>query len=168
MAVALIIRLLCLAIVALAIVLSLGGCDTAKPTLSDPLPVTIRGRTFRLELAMTDADRIQGLSDRRELAADGGMLFVFPSQQPLAFVMRRCYVPIDVIFLDGGGRVVNTHAMQVEPEATFDDDATLRPYPSDWPAQFAIELKGGTLKSLELRRGEKIDLPLEELKRNAR
>ena len=55
--------------------------------------VTIKSETFTLELALDDASRLQGLSDRAEIAEDGGMLFVFPREEKREFVMRRCLVP---------------------------------------------------------------------------
>ncbi len=142
-----------------------GACSKVDPPL-DVQRVTISGRTFTLELALDDDARFGGLSNRAEIAADGGMLFVFPQPRPLSFVMRQCLVPIDLIFLDAGGRIVATHAMQVEPYDT--PEAQLTAYPSEWPAQFAIELRGGTLEALNLTTGHRIDLPTEALKRRAR
>ncbi|MEX0775247.1 MAG: DUF192 domain-containing protein [Phycisphaeraceae bacterium] len=145
------------------------GCSRAA---APPAPhashqrVTIKGHTFNLELALDDASRYQGLSDRPEIAPDTGMLFVFPRPRVLEFVMRRCLVPIDLIYLDPGGRVINTHQMAVEP---YDrPDAELVHYASDWPAQFVIELRGGTLAQLQLKPADRIDLPVESLKARAR
>jgi hypothetical protein len=50
------------------------GGDTkvaAGPKFED---VTLDGKTYKLELALDDATRFHGLSDRTEIAADGGML----------------------------------------------------------------------------------------------
>lgn len=155
----------------LALALTLSGCSDASPALSTPLTVDINGRRFHLELALTPQAQVQGLSDREEIAADGGMLFVFPREKPLGFVMRRCPVPIDVIFLGPTGRVLNWHEMQVEPPEVRDDpsrERDLKLYTSDAPGQFAIELKGGTTRTLGLKKGQKIELPLETLKTNAR
>ena len=70
------------------------------------LEVTIKGETFNLELALDEATRIQGLSDRPEIPADGGMLFAFTDEKIRAFVMRRCLVPIDIAYLNAQGEVV--------------------------------------------------------------
>lgn len=142
------------------------GCDQADPMVDEILRVSIGGRSFDLELAMSDATRVKGLSDRESIPTDGGMLFVFPQARPLSFVMRRCLVPIDIIYLDPAGRIVRTYAMQVEPYDT--PESRLRRYDSGNTAQFAIELAGGTLDSLNLSLGQKIDLPVESLKQRAR
>lgn len=133
---------------------------------NNTLEVTIKGETFNLELAMDDATRLQGLSDRDEIAAHGGMLFVFPDEKIRAFVMRRCRVPIDIAYLDAQGEVVWMYAMQVEPDPNA-PDYRLRQYNSNYPAQFAIEVRDGTLRRLGLRQGDRIDLPLEDLKGRA-
>jgi len=128
--------------------------------------IEINGEVFTLELAMTDATRLQGLSDRDSIPADGGMLFVFPSEKPRAFVMRRCLVPIDIIFLSPGGKVLATHAMQIEPADRPEDE--LKRYASGGKTAFVIELAAGSLERLGLEVGDPLELPLLELKRRAR
>jgi len=169
-------------VLALLVTLVLGtpGCGKAgeatdgnaakqdKPAETTPKTQTveINGHTFELELALDADAREQGLSDRKEIAADGGMLFVFPRPTvgQASFVMRRCYVPIDLIYIDDDGYIDSIHRMKViEPVggAQWRDPST--GYPSAGSIQFVIELKGGTLDKLKLRRGDKIDLPREKL-----
>lgn len=164
---------------------------SGKGTTSEPKKetVSIGGRTFRLELAVDDKTRFKGLSGREEIAPDGGMLFAFPRpMQRLFFVMRDCPVPIDIIFLDGTGRIVAMHAMQPEPPRT-DEEKVLSPsrpgqpewawvnadyenrlkrYPSRHDAQFVIEIKGGLLEELKLEEGQRINIDTRRLARLAR
>lgn len=128
--------------------------------------VEIKGETFTLELAMTPDARFQGLSGREEIAADGGMMFVFPAERELQFVMRDCLVPIDIIFLGPGGKVLAAHAMQVEPAHTPENE--LKRYGSNGKSPVAIELAGGSIERLGVEVGEVMDLPIRELKRRAR
>jgi len=130
------------------------------------IEVAIKGQVFKLELALDDATRFQGLSDREDIPEDGGMLFVFPDAQVRHFVMRRCLVPIDIAFLDTKGEVVWMHAMQVEPDPEA-PDYRLKHYSSHYPAQFAIEFREGTIRRLGLKQGDRIDLPLDSLKKRA-
>ena len=142
----------------------LAGCRQPVD-LQETLAVAIAGQTFHLELAVTSQARHQGLSDRPQLDAQGGMLFVFPMAREQTFVMRRCLIPIDLIFLDPTGRIIAMHAMKVEP---YDrPERLLTRYDSGWPAQFAIELQGGMIQRLGLKIGQHIPLPVEELKRLA-
>ncbi len=128
--------------------------------------VEIKGEVFALELALTPEARFQGLSHRAFIAPDGGMLFVFPQEAERTFVMRDCLVPIDILFLDPRGRVLNTHAMQNVPLGT--PESQLKRYPSDGKSSLAIELAGGTVERLGVEPGDTIDLPVLELKRRAR
>jgi uncharacterized protein len=141
------------------------GCGRAVDE-EKPLRVRIGDRDFHLELALTPQQRSQGLSDRLSMPDDGGMLFVFPDSAIRVFSMIRCHFPIDLIYLSPNGRIVDMHAMQVEPLDVSPRD--LQAYVSREPAQFAIEIHGGQLKDLGLRVGQQITLPLESLKGMAR
>jgi uncharacterized protein len=156
-------RLLGLCVLVILSALSF-GCQEEPEDFGDVLSVTIKGEAFELELALDDETRLQGLSDRPSIADNGGMLFGFSDEQNRAFVMRRCLVPIDIAFLNADGEVIWMHAMQVEDEPDVPDNR-LKPYISHYPAQFAIELKEGTIRRLGLSQGDRIDLPLDELKR---
>ncbi|MEO1237320.1 MAG: DUF192 domain-containing protein [Planctomycetota bacterium] len=146
---------------------ALAACssDTTADGL-DIRRVGIGGETFRLEVADTPEARFQGLSDRPEIAENGGMLFVFPDERERYFVMRRCLVPIDILFLAPDGTVLNTHAMRLEPPGTPEED--LERYASDGRTAIAIELAGGTIERLGVGPGDRVELPIRELKRNAR
>lgn len=135
--------------------LATAGCDE-NADASQSIAVRIEGRDFLLEPAFTPAKRFQGLSDRKHIADDGGMLFGFTDARVRQFVMRRCLVPIDIIFLTPTGRVIVTHAMQVEPYDT--PESQLKRYSSEWSAQFAIELQGGMVEKLGIQPGDRIDL----------
>lgn len=166
----------------LALFLLVSGCGKsdqasgpdAKPngknanTTLETETIQIKGQTFELELALDNESRKQGLSDRKEIAEDGGMLFVFTQLVPGQFVMRRCYVPIDLIYLDDDGYIDSMHHMQViEPIGGAQWNNPSRPYLSSGYIQYVIELKGGSIDKLDLKTGEKIDLPFESLQDRA-
>lgn len=132
-----------------------GQRDEAVATLK----VALDGHTFDLEPAMTAAARQQGLSGRESIDAEGGMLFVFPDDEVRVqgFWMKDCLVDIDIIFLDREGLITAMHHMPVEPPN--ERESPRRTYSSRRPAQFAIELKGGTLEGLNLKVGQRVDFP---------
>ena len=147
-----------------------GSKGSGRVVLDSQIPVKIKGRTFKLEVAATNEARIKGMGGRTEIPEDTGMLFVFPRATRLAFLMRDCTVPIDVIFLDPSGRITAIHTMPPEePRRPGEDDAAydarLKKYPSRFPAQYAIELLGGMASKLGLAAGEKIDLDIDRLSR---
>ncbi len=127
----------------------------------DVTDITINERTFAMELAVDDSTRLQGLSDRNEIAEDGGMIFVFTDSAPRQFVMRRCLVPIDIAYLNDRGAVIALHEMTVESPDTAERD--LKRYPSSGPARYVLEFRAGTLRALNLQPGTVIDLDHEAL-----
>lgn len=135
--------------------------------------LTIAGETFSLEVAADDASRERGLMGRTEIPTDEGMIFIFPRAERRSFWMGHCLIDIDVMFLNEAGRVVAVHAMTAEPpQGPNESDAAYRDrmpdYPSGAPAQFAIELRSGTIERLGIEIGDRIDLDFRRLKELAR
>jgi hypothetical protein len=151
-----------------AAALVVAAAARADSTAAERLPTasaTIGGERFELEVARDPVAQMRGLGGRSSIDAHGGMLFVFPAAQPLAFVMRDCPIPIDVAFLDAQGRVINVQVMTPEaPRAPGESapayEARLRSYPSALPARFALETAGGRLTQLGVRSGDQIELDL--------
>ncbi|MFK7790226.1 MAG: DUF192 domain-containing protein [Phycisphaeraceae bacterium] len=143
--------------------------NTLKQTApAKTIELTLKDQTFKLELAIDGESRTQGLSDRKSIADDGGMLFKFPSPVKTQFVMRRCYVPIDLIFIDDDGYIDSLHAMKViEPIGGARWKNPFTGYPTTGSILYAVELKGGKIAELGLKRGEKLALPETVLQLNA-
>jgi uncharacterized protein len=151
----------------LIILATLVGCGS-DPDSESGLPthtVFIKQKEFQLELALTPEHRATGLMGRTEIAANEGMLFVFPRQEPypteLSFWMKNCLVPIDLLFLDPAGQIIAIHKMEPQPPDT--PDRELISYSSNSPAQYAIELQGGRAANLGLQIGDVIELNFTEL-----
>jgi len=148
-----------------------GGSDLSSRTER----VTIHGETFTLELAADDASREKGLMHRTEIPDRGGMLFVFPDSKVRVqeFWMGNCPIDMDIIYLDGMGGVTATHHMKAQPPQQSDESddqysQRMPRYSSGYPAQFAIELKAGTLDRLKIGFDDRIALDLVNLKALAR
>jgi uncharacterized membrane protein (UPF0127 family) len=128
---------------------------------SETVDLVLGGEPFRLELAADPASRARGLMFRESIAADGGMLFVFPDSRPRGFWMKNCLVNMDIVFLDAEGVVVRTLEMFAEPlqrqdESVSDYHRRLPGYRSREPAQFAIELRHGTVPRLGIAVGDRL------------
>ena len=140
----------CVGCVGFLVLVAAGGCDrTSRPQQPE---VTIKGRTWRVELAMTEGLRYRGMSDRPSLEADKGMLFVYPVPQTLNFCMRKCLIPLDIAFIDANRRIVRIHTMAVEPYGEAD-----RTYSSAGPAQYALEVAAGTFASEGITEGDFVE-----------
>jgi len=107
--------------------------------------VSVRGHIFLLEIADTPAERALGLMHRESLAEDAGMLFVFPQESSLNFWMKNTLIPLDILYMDSSGVVVDIHTMVPQPGVP---DSELRHYPSAAPAQYALEINAGLAELL--------------------
>lgn len=147
--------------------ISITGCS--KPTIvNGKAVVTLDGTDYTLDIVADDPTRERGLGGVESLPKNGGMLFVFPNSQMRAFVMRDCLIDIDIIFLDPSGRIVAMHHMPVEPPQTETENATqyeqrLKRFSSRFSAQYAIEIAGGRLETMNLQEGQLINLDTEYL-----
>ena len=141
------------------------GCAQPKPTHAN---IAFNGTTWSMELAIGDAAIQRGLMDRAALDEGSGMLFVFPRTELRSFWMAWCLMPIDLVFLDGRGRVVATHEMQTEPPKRDDEPDwayfdRMTAYPSGVPVRFAAEFPAGTINAHGFKRGDKVELDIDNL-----
>ncbi len=119
---------------------------STEPILkSNQISVSVGTTTLILDLATTSAARTQGLSGRKSLAANAGMLFVFEKAGLYGFWMKEMNFPLDFIWLDSNGKVIDiTKGVPANsyPKAF---------YPSD-PAKYVIEVNAGwaNLNNLEI------------------
>ncbi|MEP6800654.1 MAG: DUF192 domain-containing protein [Acidobacteriota bacterium] len=124
------------------------GCQpAASPGSSSPSPVSVTagprvqmpsGSVYRLELAKTPDDQAQGLMFRESLPEKSGMLFVFGDAAVHKFWMKNTMIPLDMIWLDAGGKVLFVNAgtppCKADPCANYGPDA---------PASSVLEIAGG-------------------------
>ena len=118
------------------------ACEGEPQPLGDRLFVlTADSRyEFFIEIAITPAQRSQGLMYRTELAANAGMLFHYGEPQIITMWMANTLIPLDMIFISADGRIVSI-AERTVPESR----ATI---PSEAPAIAVLEVPGGTADRL--------------------
>lgn len=112
------------------------GADTAETVArgSDTTELRIDGIAITAEVADEDAERQQGLMHRDSLPENHGMLFVYPEERTLSFWMRNTLIPLDIAFIDQGGRIVDIQ--QMEPQSD-------EQHRSARPAMYALEMRQG-------------------------
>lgn len=114
--------------------------------------ITIASKTgvhaFEVELATNDAERERGLMFRKSLPEGQGMLFDFKIDQPVSFWMHNTYIPLDMIFINGRGRVAHV----VENATPMSD----RLIPSQYPVRAVLEVIAGTADKLGIAVGDQV------------
>ena len=129
--------------------LMLGGHACAASTDAAPVSVTLHGQRFSVELATNEAAREHGLMMRTSLAADHGMLFVFPDTAPRGFWMKNTLIPLDILYFDAQRKLVSA---QLDVPPCKADPCPI--YPSAGPARYVLELSAGTARRIGARDGD--------------
>lgn len=96
------------------------------------------------EVAATPNSRSSGLMQRKAMATQHGMLFIFPAVARHCMWMRNTYLPLSVAFLDEQGGIINIEDMQPQ---TDDSHCAAR------PARYALEMNLGWFKNRSLETG---------------
>jgi uncharacterized membrane protein (UPF0127 family) len=79
------------------------------------------------------------------------MLFVWPEEAPRTMWMKDTFIPLDIIFMDGQGKIVGIIAQAVPHD--------LSPLGTDRPARYVLEVPAGDANRLGLAVGQSIVLP---------
>ncbi|WP_413203809.1 DUF192 domain-containing protein [Rhodospirillum sp. A1_3_36] len=106
---------------------------------------------FVVEIASDAQQRSLGLMYRKELAADAGMLFLWPNSGERTMWMKNTYIPLDMLFVDGDGYVVKVVANTKPHDLTH--------ISSGFPAKGVLEINAGTARLLSLEQGDRILYP---------
>jgi uncharacterized membrane protein (UPF0127 family) len=152
---------------ALALIACAPPSGSADPPLSAPGPtrppaartapdlpaVTLPdGFQITLELAITPEEIGQGLMFRPSLPEDRGMLFLFEVERVPSFWMKNTMIPLDLIFLDSQGAIVEI-VHDAQPCAA----EPCPHYIPSLPAAAVLEVAAGVAADHELAAGNVIE-----------
>lgn len=104
---------------------------------------------FQIWIADTPARQEQGLMFVRDLPRSQGMIFPQGSTPQVAhFWMKNTYIPLDMIFIGGDGRIAkiiaNAHPFSLDVLS------------SDVPVSAVLEIRGGEAQELGLSVGDRV------------
>lgn len=130
-----------------------GNTDTSNPalTINTYAAWEQADRCFILDVANTKPLRRQGLSGRRSLAPNRGMLFLYSISAEYGYWMKDMNFPIDIIWLDKNDQIT-TIASKVSPD-TYPEVL----YPTD-SARKVIEVSAGVVDELGLKTGDTLNV----------
>jgi len=138
-------------VVTLPFVGTAGGVAAAE---LQPLEIASKGgvHVFAVEMASTPAEQAKGLMFRRELPEGQGMLFDFHHEQPTSFWMKNTYIPLDMIFIRGDGRILRIAENTVPLSEAL--------VPSGGPVRAVLEVNAGMARKLGIAPGDRVAHPI--------
>ena len=124
--------------------------DLANMNLQETY-IFINNLYFKVEVASTPKQREIGLSNRTHLDKNSGMLFVFEKEGRYPFWMKDTYIPLDMIWIDKNGLIVDIAHMRMPEEGE-------RSYTPIDKALYVLEIYGGTSKKNNIKIGNTVTI----------
>lgn len=113
---------------------------------------------LKLMIARTNYERAKGLMFYEEIASSTGMLFVFKEPHKMSFWMRNTRIPLDLIFFSEDLAVTEWIKNMVPGYGK--PIYRLNHYTSKEKAKYALELKAGSIEELNIKIGDRLEIPL--------
>ncbi len=126
-------------------------CFGAAAATAEPLVIHAGGSAykFEVEIVTTPETRAQGLMFREKLAANAGMLFIYPGEQPVSFWMKNTLIPLDMLFIRADGSIAHiAHNAVPHDETPIDSGAAVKA---------VLEVNGGTAAALGIKDGDRVE-----------
>ena len=108
--------------------------------------------SFKVATATSEDTQLTGLHGWKSLAADEGMLFIFQKMTQRPFWMKHISIPLDILFIDSSGRIVD-----IIQHAKAGGET---PLVAGSPFLAALEVNSGTVARMAIRRGDHVYHPL--------
>lgn len=110
--------------------------------------ISMKGRRFLVESAVTSDEKSRGLGMRDNLCRDCGMMFEFAESGTHAFWMKDMRFPIDIIWMQNG-KVVH-----IEKSVPADSKVILKPLAE---SDNVLEVNAGSADEIGLKVGDRIE-----------
>ena len=98
------------------------------------IPLFVKDKEIRVEVAKAPEERAQGLMGRKQLGDSEGMFFIFETEDYHSFWMKNTLIPLSIAFIDKEGRILRITDMK---PLTLDSHAPPK------PVLYALEMKKG-------------------------
>lgn len=118
---------------------------------SNSVKIKIKNIDYKIELAKATTQKSKGLSGRETLCKNCGMLFIFGFETNLPFWMKNTLIPLDIIWLDKNGKIVDIQ--------TITEINSTKIHQNQTPAKYVLELNANDSQKINLNIGDVIQLP---------
>lgn len=112
--------------------------------------IILGGETFKVDVAESFSTRAAGLSGRKMMAEEEGMLFIFPVAGIYSFWMRGMNFPLDIVWISGNKIIA------ISEDVPIPAGLGLPTYSPPAPIDKVVELNAGTAKRIGLQVGDSI------------
>ncbi len=119
--------------------------STAHPQDLPRIPVYIKGKEIRVEVAKTGENRARGLMERKSLGKNEGMLFIFDEEGYHGFWMKNTYLPLSIAFMTKDGKIVSITDMKPLDLSTHNPPQ---------PILYALEMNKGWFAANGIKAGD--------------
>lgn len=117
-----------------------------------PNYITVGGAKLKIETARTEAERIEGLSDRENMCSDCGLLFIFDKKGDYGIWMRRMHFDIDILWLAGDKVVDITYDAKKPSAEEFESPKII--YHSEVSVDKVLEVNAGWVEKNKIKTGD--------------
>ena len=111
------------------------------------IPLYIKDKEIWVEVAKTPEERANGLMGRKHLSQDGGMLFIFETEDYHGFWMKNTLIPLSIAFIGKEGRFVKITEMK---------PLSLASHGPPKPVLYALEMNKGWFSANGIKAGDMI------------
>ena len=126
-----------------------GGPTGPNPRLKT-VELAVGSATMKAEVARTPSERERGLMFRTSLPEGMGMLFIFDSDQRLAFWMKNTTLPLSIAYISSDGTI--REILDLEP-------VSLEAVQSERSVRYALEAPRGWFGRSGVRVGDSVRIP---------
>lgn len=124
--------------------------SSAHSAESNKKLVTINGKALKVDIADNEQERSRGLSGRKSLGKNEGILFVFQTPDKYSFWMKDMRFPLDIIWIDENKKI-SAVSKNIFPE-TFPASFS----PSD-SVKYVLEVNAGWTEKNGVKAGDLIE-----------
>ncbi len=112
--------------------------------------MNISGHTIEVEIADTENARANGLMNRKSMAENHGMLFVFDKDRLASFWMKNTLIPLSIAFISSDGTIRQIEDMEPESLASVGSFRSVL---------YALEMNQGWFDERNIKPGDIVELP---------
>ncbi|HAT29697.1 MAG TPA: hypothetical protein DCW29_02235 [Janthinobacterium sp.] len=135
-----------LATLSASVLLAVAGGAAAQNQQFATTQLSAGMHLIKAEVAVSEAQREQGLMFRESMSANAGMVFVFDTPATQCMWMKNTLLPLSVAFIDADGKIINIEDMQAQ---TLDSHCSKKAV----PVRYALEMNLGWFKQKNIKPG---------------